>query len=147
VFAKTALLFALPLALAENNLSDGDVAVEVAQITPKAGPALRCAVQGRGRLSQARQAERGPKSCTRTRPWLRSCFTMFEPGTYAVAMFQDLNKNGILDTGLFGKPRSRWLQSGGAPGHVRPTELLTTRPSPTARKRRSCTLTCSRLER
>ena len=45
---------------------------------------------------------------------VRYSFTHIAPGTYAVAVFQDLNGNGELDRGLLGRPKEPYGFSNGA---------------------------------
>lgn len=47
-------------------------------------------------------------------------FNPIPAGTYAVACFHDENKNGKLDTGLFGKPTEGTVSSNNAKGFMGP---------------------------
>jgi len=44
-------------------------------------------------------------------------------GTYAVACFHDENKNGVLDTGLFGIPSEGIVSSNHAKGFMGPPKF------------------------
>ena len=45
------------------------------------------------------------------------------PGKYAVAIFQDLNKNGLLDKGLFGSPKEPFGFSNDAKPRLAPPDF------------------------
>jgi len=46
-----------------------------------------------------------------------------EPGEYAVAVYQDRNGNGVLDTGLIGRPTEPWGFSNNPRGLLGPPDF------------------------
>jgi len=103
--------------------------------SPQAGPAFTLRYKERGRLPK-----RGKQSVGQIVHTDKAVVTVvFQQSAHAVAMFQDLNKNGILDTGCSARPRSADLRSPGGYGgarvamwSARARDLPDDGPSPTA---------------
>ena len=112
----------LTLALAASGVQAADVRVTLDNLKPDTGHlmvALYDSAQGFSEDKGAVEAIRKPVKGDS----LVITFTGIDDGEYAIAVFQDVNGDGELDTNLLGMPREPWGFSLDADGGMGPPDF------------------------
>lgn len=100
--------------------SSGVLSVRLVELRSDAGQ-VGCAVWASSKgFPKDRRAALQTKWCSITKREAVCAFDPIPAGTYAVACFHDENKNGVLDTGLFGIPTEGIVASNQAKGFMGP---------------------------
>ena len=102
---------------AEETKTGNSVVVEVSNLKTDEGP-IRCSIfsEEEGFPGEVKKADK--KMWVQPKSKKATCiFDGMKPGTYAVAVMHDLDKNGELNTSFVGRPKEWWGVSNNAPAH------------------------------
>lgn len=102
--SKTLFSLSLLLLMGNTPLEKGDLSVEIENVKSGGGK-LYVALYKEPDTFPKKGKEAVGQVVEATGERVTAMFRGLSPGTYAVAIFQDLNGNGGLDTGFFGKPK------------------------------------------
>ncbi len=113
---------ALALGLSAVGVHAADLRVTVANLEPDAGYLMVALYDTPERFSDREDAVEEIRKPVRG-DTLAVTFTGLDPGEYAVAVFQDLDGDGVLDTNMLGMPREPWGFSRDATGRMGPPDF------------------------